>query len=228
MHPLSTWFTRFEVYEKELLSEFSPSSTTYYPPALTVVGKVEFGPHSDRTLERPPLGITPLLGIPNFDQGHPNDDIRDGGWLSEEDEDFFDEWDADYHPLEFEDDSDYGSVGSGSGSSTPASCCWVDAFDWSSPSQEYASAATLPDSLRHGSPSLPSSGPHAAFDPLGLATSQPPSLLSPPIRSAGQRPRLHPYNPLSKTPLITPRIILSSKRRWIGRLRRWRMDWGSG
>ena len=174
VHPLPTWLTRFEVYEEELISEFCPSSTTDCPPALTIAGKVELGPHSDRTLERPPLDVTLLLGFPD-------DDIMDGGWSPEEDEDFFDEWDVDYHPFELDDDSDsesnYGSVGSGSGSSTPTSCCWVDAFDWPSPSQGHASAVTLLDPPPHGSPSLPSSGPHAAFNPLGLATSQPRSPL---------------------------------------------------
>ena len=67
-----------------------------------------------------------------------------------EDEDLFDEWDADYHPFEFDDDSDSdsdsGSVGSVSGSSTSASCYWVDAFDGPSPSQGHASAATPLDS----------------------------------------------------------------------------------
>ena len=128
VHPLPTWLTRFEDYE-ELLSEFRPS-TTYYPPALTVAGIVKFGSHSDRTLERPPLDITPMLGLPDSDPSYPDDDVMDGGWCSKKDEDLFDEWDADYHPFEFDDDSDsesgYGSVGSVSGSSTSASCYWVE------------------------------------------------------------------------------------------------------
>ena len=192
VHPLPTWLTRFEDYEEELLSEFCPSSVTRYPRNSTLPATVRVEPSFDRALE--PLDATPLLGLQDSDSGDPDNDIVDGAQCSEEDEDFS-ESNTDYNLSEFDTasdfESDYDSFRSFSGSSTPASSCWADAFDWPSPYQWHASGAALFGSPPQYSP-ITSSESHASFfSPLNFWTSQPSSLLASP-------------DPLSLATILTP------------------------
>ena len=174
VYPLPMWLTHFEDYEQELLANFCPPSEDSSPSTSTfpVIP-------SEHVSHCPPLNMVPLLGFANSDHA----DIGVGGRRWGEDEDS-DETDEDYHPFEFDTDSDFGSdyVPFGSESSAPTSY-GVGAVDWSVPFRgqvggedgySRASAVTILEFPPQDLPSHSPSSPHVpSFDPFDLAAQLP-------------------------------------------------------